>query len=61
MTHSNRMYYLAGQETGLRVAHMARAQSLPPGSAARRTLVRLARQANWERLKFVRAAQGEST
>jgi hypothetical protein len=59
MTGSSRLYYLAGQEAGFRKAYIHRARLAPPGSAVRRTMAMLARNASHERLRYLQAAKGE--
>lgn len=61
MTTRDSFYYAAGREYGFRVAYMARAHAMPESSPSRRTLVRLARNANHERLRYLMAARIEST
>lgn len=56
MSAIDRLYYYAGREEGFRRAYMARARILPPGGV-RRSLVMLARNANWERTRYLLAAR----
>lgn len=52
MSHSERMFFYAGREIGFRdlYLHRARIERNPK-------LVRLAREANWEYLRYVKAAR----
>jgi hypothetical protein len=59
MSTKDRMIYCAGREAGYRDAHLARARYLAPGSQGRKTLVNLARQANRDRLAYIKAARSE--
>jgi hypothetical protein len=59
VSDKDRLIYYAGREEGFRRAYMARARVVPKGSGARRSLALLARHANWERLRYLRAARGE--
>lgn len=50
-----RLIYLAGQEKGIAISYIARARSAQNGS--RTTLVKLAREAQWEALRFLASAR----
>lgn len=51
----DRLIYFAGRERGISLSYLARARSAHNGS--RSTLVRLAREASWESIRFVIAAR----
>lgn len=52
---SNRLLFLAGQERGIRMTLMNRARGV--GILARIPMVRYAREANHEMVRFLRAAR----
>jgi len=60
MNPRDRLYYYAGREAGFRQAYMHKARLAPRGSAVRKTMALLARNASRERLRYLAAAKGES-
>lgn len=60
MSHTERMLFSAGRERGICLGYLARARMLQPKSEAQKQLVRLAREANRECVKYLIAARNSN-